>query len=74
MLEHKAIGPREDGGYLVVYETPGCNVLTVACPCRTKGQAESEADRLNQLQSHKERELRIERDLCGVDFGGEHGR
>lgn len=67
MLTHKPIGPYEDGSYLVVYPTPGCCSLTVACDCRTESQAADEVDRLNKLQRRQERDMRRERELCGLD-------
>jgi hypothetical protein len=69
MLTHTTIGPIK-GDYLVVYPTPGCSVLTVAGICRTAQQADDEAERLNLAQRSAERTMRIERDLCGVCFGG----
>lgn len=72
MLEHKAIGPYEDGSYLVVYPTPGCSSLTVACNCRTAAQAGDEVARLNKLQIRREQDIRRFRELCGLG-GVYHG-
>ena len=72
MLEHKAIGPYEDGSYLVVYPTPGCASLTVACDCRTANQAADEVDRLNKLQLLREQDIRRGRELRGLG-GVYHG-
>jgi hypothetical protein len=66
MLTHKAVGPYEDGSYLVVYPTPGCSSLTVACVCRTDEQAEGEVRRLNQLQLRREQNIRRDRELRGL--------
>lgn len=55
MLKHKAIGPTDDGKYLVVYPTPGCTVQTTVCDCATEQQAKQEARRLNQQQRRQER-------------------
>jgi hypothetical protein len=77
MLTHKAIGPYEDGSYLVVYPTPGCGSLTVACDCRTESQATREVERLNKLQLHREQNIRRDRELRGlggVYHGGLDGR
>lgn len=54
MLTHEVLGPTTSGNYLVVYETPGCHVPTVACVCRTICQASIEMDRLNALQIERE--------------------
>jgi len=59
MLNHKTIGPTANGQYLVAYQTPGCDVPTVATICCTKAQADTEASRLNAYQADREIELRI---------------
>lgn len=64
MLTHKAAGPRQDGMYLVVYPTPGCDVPTVACECRTHAAAMCEADRLNVGQVNREAAIEMERHLA----------
>jgi hypothetical protein len=66
MLEHKVIGPYEDGSYLVAYQTPGCASLTVVCGCRTKDQAANEVERLNKLQLQREWNIRRFRELRGL--------
>jgi hypothetical protein len=72
MLTMQAMGPTPDGRFLVVYQTPGCCVPTVACDCRTQTQANSEVDRLNRLQVRREEGIRRDRELCGLD-GVYHG-
>ena len=69
MLTHTALGN------FVVYPTPGCNVPTVACQCRTPQQATTEAQRLNTMQVEREAAIQLERELCGFrriqrDLGG----
>jgi hypothetical protein len=66
MLTHSVIGPYEDGMHLVVYPTPGCSAFTVARVCRSEGQAEAEAERLNLDQIQQEEEIRRERELRGL--------
>lgn len=66
MLTYRSIGPYEDGSYLVVYPMPGCSILTAACDCRTKAQADGEAERLNVVQMARERAIKIEHALCGL--------
>jgi hypothetical protein len=66
MLTLQAMGPTLDGRFLVVYQTPGCCVPTVACDCMTQAQADSEVDRLNKLQVDREEAIRRERELCGL--------
>jgi hypothetical protein len=56
MIRYEVQGPTSTGEYLVVYQTPGCDVMTVACRCRTAGQAESaraemQRERLNQAKA-----------------------
>lgn len=72
MLTPQAMGPTPDGRFLVIYQTPGCCVPTVACDCSTQAQADSEADRLNKLQVRREEDIRRDRDLCGMG-GVYHG-
>lgn len=60
MLNHKTIGPTANGQYLVAYQTPGCNVQTVAAVCTTKDQADTETIRLNAYQSQRENDLLLE--------------
>lgn len=60
MLTHTTIGN------MVVYPTPGCNVPTVACQCRTPEQATTEAARLNTQQEAREQAIKLERELCGL--------
>lgn len=64
-LHHIAIGPLQDGGYAAAYETPGCAVMTVVCPCKTQLQALEECDRLNAQQIQRELDLQRELALCG---------
>lgn len=67
MLTHEVLGPTTSGNYLVVYETPGCQVPTVTCICKTLCQASTEMDRLNAQQIEREKEIQSERDLCGLN-------
>lgn len=67
MLMMQTMGPTPDGRFLVVYQTPGCCVPTVACDCRTQAQADREVDRLNKLQVRREEDTRRDRELCGLD-------
>lgn len=53
-------------GSLVVYPTPGCNIPTVACQCRTIEQAAIEAARLNAAQDAREAAINLDRNLCGM--------
>jgi hypothetical protein len=66
MLTHQATGPTASGQYLVTYETPGCDVHTVACICTTQAQAITEASRLNLAQAEAEKALQREHELCGL--------
>lgn len=66
MLEHKFIGPDTAGAYSVVYPTPGCDALTVACVCRTEAQAQDEAYRRNNDQLARERILQADRLARGL--------
>lgn len=66
MLTHSVLGPYEDGSFLVVYPTPGCSSVTIASECRTKEQADSEADRLNHQQLMRAKEMRWLRELRGL--------
>ena len=66
MLNFKSIGPRSDGRYLVGYQTPGCDLITVSCDCRTESQANDEVIRLNRDQIDREDALRDERMHCGL--------
>lgn len=66
MLNYKSIGPTAVSEHLVVYQTPGCQVPTVACVCRTAGQAACEAERLNLEQINREKCLQAERLACGL--------
>jgi hypothetical protein len=63
MLNHTTAGPRQDGMYLVVYPTPGCNVPTVACECSSQAAAIREADRLNAEQIDREVAAGVEQQL-----------
>lgn len=58
----KATADAEHG---VTYATPGCNVATVACACRTGAQAETEAAQLNLDQVTREEVIQRERELRG---------
>lgn len=65
------------GEHLVVYATPGCNVPTVACVCRTAAQAIIEADRLNVAQLEQEKAAQQAQVTAGLrrlqfDLEGEH--
>lgn len=65
MLKHQAIGPYEDGSYVVGYPTPGCDVITAVCTCRTEKQAAGEVLRLDQQQYDREEALQVDRALRG---------
>jgi hypothetical protein len=65
MLAHKSMGPNKDGRFLVVYDTPGCCVPTVACDCGSLALADVEAARLNAQQICREKAIRGERELLG---------
>lgn len=58
-----------NGDYLVVYKTPGCNVLTVAAVSSSKNGAIEESRRLNS--EVKRREIQTISDLvaCGLARG-----
>lgn len=64
--QHWLAIPSEDGMFLVVYITPGEKSVTVVRPCRTREQADSEAERLNAEQVRREKEIRWERELRGL--------
>ena len=66
MLTHLAVGPMPDETWIVAYMTPGCTVMTVACPCNTKESAVEEARRRNRIQQQREDALRLERMHCGM--------
>lgn len=66
MLNHEAIGPTTAGNHLVVYQTPGCDVPTVVCVCRTPDQAANEAKRLNVAAQEAEKAIQREHELCGL--------
>lgn len=66
MLTHTAIPSSFSDDHLVVYQTPGCNVPTVACVCRTAAQAIIEASRLNVEQQAREDAIQHDRKLRGV--------
>lgn len=57
MLMHTTMPSLFSDEHLVVYATPGCNTLTVACVCRTPAQAIIEADRLNVEQIEQEKAI-----------------
>lgn len=63
MLTHTTMPSSFDDSYLVVYQTPGCTVPTVACVCRTPAQAIIEADRLNMEAANNEKALQADRAL-----------
>lgn len=65
MLHYTTTSP-SNGQYLVTYQTPGCDVLTVACECHTQEQADTEAARLNAEQKTREKCLQAERLACGL--------
>jgi len=67
MLIHQVTGPTADGRFLVTYPTPGLFVLTVACDCSTRTQAEEEAARRDHEQLLRERSIRNDRQLRGLD-------
>lgn len=69
MLNHTTLPASFSDEHLVVYQTPGCNVPTVACICRTAAQAIIEASRLNVEQQAREDAIKRERDLCGLNRG-----
>jgi hypothetical protein len=66
MLIHTSTGATIAGQFLVTYQTPGCNVPTVARICTTQAQADGEAVRLNKEQADTEHALNIERMRCGL--------
>lgn len=66
MLKHIAIGPCQGGAYFAAYQTPGCKVMTTACACATRDQAQAEADRLNRMQLAAERSVMLERRARGL--------
>lgn len=66
MLAHRSIGPTVTGRFLVVYDTPGCCVPTVACDCSSHAQANDEITRLNTQQALREKALRNDRELRGL--------
>lgn len=69
MLNHKTIGPTANGQYLVAYLTPGCNIPTVATICKTQQQADAETARLNQYQSKRENDLRVQAASARANHG-----
>lgn len=71
MLAHKSMGPNKDGRFLVVYDTPGCCVPTVACDCGSQALADVEAARLNAQQICQEKAIRGEREFRGLR-GAQH--
>ena len=66
MLNHQSIGPTTAGNFLVIYQTPGCTVPTVARICTTQSQADIEAMRLNMAQIDRERAIRQDRAVRGL--------
>ncbi len=66
MLTYKIIGPTDCGNYAVVYQTPGCQVSTIAIICRTESQAIGEAERLNAIQVQRECAMQLELALRGI--------
>lgn len=75
MLTHTTMPSLFPDEHLVVYKTPGCNVPTVACVCRTLPQAIIEADRLNVEQQAREKavtaeRLLLDRNAMSNDLGG----
>jgi hypothetical protein len=66
MLIHTSTGATASGQFLVIYQTPGCSVPTVACICTTQAQADDEAVRLNNEQASTEHALKVERVRCGI--------
>lgn len=66
MLNYKTTGPDARGRFYATYQTPGCDIPTVACDCSTREQADSEASRLNAEQITRERAIQRERELCGL--------
>lgn len=61
MLVHEAQGPDAVGEFQVTYQTPGCNVPTVACSgMRSRGAADTEAKRLNDAQLNRERVIQAD--------------
>lgn len=68
MLTHTAIGPYEDGTYLVGYPTPGYGaVLTPVVECRSEAQAKAAIEALDREQIAREMRLRHDRELRGLD-------
>lgn len=66
MLKHQVIVPYEDGSFLVAYKTPGCDVMTPVCECRTQEQADDEVKRLDDEQVEREKMIRLDRELRGI--------
>lgn len=67
MLHHKTMGPNTFGEYQVTYQTPGCDVPTVACSgMRSRGAADNEAKRLNDAQLNRERVIQADASARGL--------
>lgn len=67
MLTYKVLRPQDNGLFMVGYQSPGECSVTVACMCRTEEQAQNEAARLNVLQFMREKTVRWDRELRGLD-------
>jgi hypothetical protein len=66
MLKYHIVGPYEDFSYLVGYLTPGCDVFTSVCECRTQGQATAALAQIKADQVEKEMAIRLDRVLRGL--------
>lgn len=66
MLTYRTFGPTAKGNFLVVYPTPGCTLLTVACICCSERDADDEASRLNGIQRQQRDALNAERVASGL--------
>ena len=61
MLHHQTKGPDAAGEFQFTYQTPGCDVPTVACSgMRSREVADTEAKRLNDAQLNRERVIQAD--------------
>lgn len=75
MLNHIAMPESKDGIFRVGYVTPGCNVMTVVCECRTERQAVTVASEFNVEQLRRQAAVDAERAACArrrIRCGEEH--
>jgi len=66
MLTHTVRGPDAAGKYAVGYATPGTSAFTIVVDGCSADAAGAEAARLNRQQAATEREIRSERQACGL--------